>query len=320
MLQRRKAMTDSSQLFADVAEDARVSETPLVDKGFASVRKIGNGLYAAISDPSKGNTTVCNGGSLVGRDAALLLEGFATPAGASFQMDALRMVSQAPVKGALDTHYHIEHSTGNASYGTRGIEVWAHPAVARRIVDSYMPLQEADRPAALGDPGPQARGPARPNGRSWRPRHGGQPVVAWLRGEGAQPVGGPAAEEDPNQGFAETARGVWEMLSVVKQLSLAIFGPPRGTSLTHPFRRRLATRAGRILAASRAKHSAEPLQPFDHFGDLLRLCGAERVEERREVPPRELVAHVAADRFADEDPCPAAVRRIRLALHQPARL
>src|SRR5438034_6209658 len=130
--------------------DTRMSKTPLVDKGFASVRKIGNGLYATISDWSKGNTTVCNGGFLVGRDAALLVEGFATPAGASFQMDALRMVSQAPVKGALDTHYHLDHSLGNAFYGTRGIEVWAHPAVARRIVDSYTPLQGADRAAALG--------------------------------------------------------------------------------------------------------------------------------------------------------------------------
>ena len=143
-------MTDKSQPLADVADDARVSETPLVDKGFASVRKIGNGLYATISDMSKGNTTVCNGGFLVGRDAALLLEGFATPAGASFQMDALRMVSQAPVKAALDTHYHLDHSMGNVFYGTRGIEVWAHPAVARRMVDSYTPLQGADRAAVLG--------------------------------------------------------------------------------------------------------------------------------------------------------------------------
>ena len=143
-------MTDSKQPFADVADNARVSETPLVDKGFASVRKIGNGLYATISDISKGNTTVCNGGFLVGRDAALLVEGFATPAGASFQMDALRMVSPAPVRGALDTHYHLDHSIGNTFYGSRGIEVWAHPAVARRIVESYTPLQGADRVVALG--------------------------------------------------------------------------------------------------------------------------------------------------------------------------
>src|SRR4029450_8673000 len=68
ILQRRKTMTDSAQPFADIADDARVSETPLVDKGFASVRKIGNGLYATISDLSTADTTVCNGGLLGGRE------------------------------------------------------------------------------------------------------------------------------------------------------------------------------------------------------------------------------------------------------------
>src|SRR5260370_31115098 len=53
-------------LAAEMAGDSRVSATPIVDKGFASVRQIGNGLYATISDPSKGNTTLCNGGFLVG--------------------------------------------------------------------------------------------------------------------------------------------------------------------------------------------------------------------------------------------------------------
>src|SRR5260221_13926821 len=38
----------------------------------------------------------------------------------------------------------------NSFYGAKGIEIWAHPTAARRIVDSYTPLQEADRAAALG--------------------------------------------------------------------------------------------------------------------------------------------------------------------------
>src|SRR5258707_10421391 len=108
-------------LAAELTSDARVSQTPLVDKGFASVRKIGEGLYATISDPSKGFQTVCNGGFLVGKDGALLVEGFISVAGAAFQMDALRMVSQVAVKGALDTHYHFDHSMGNAFYGANGI-------------------------------------------------------------------------------------------------------------------------------------------------------------------------------------------------------
>src|SRR5882724_4757650 len=66
-------------LAAELAGDSRVSQTVIADKGFASVRKIGNGLYATISDYSKGPVTICNGGFLVGKDAALLLEGFASP-------------------------------------------------------------------------------------------------------------------------------------------------------------------------------------------------------------------------------------------------
>jgi len=54
---------------AELATDSRVSQTPIVDKGFASVRKIGEGLYATISDPSKGYQTVCNGGSWLAKMA-----------------------------------------------------------------------------------------------------------------------------------------------------------------------------------------------------------------------------------------------------------
>src|SRR2546421_2688059 len=136
-------------LAAELAGDSRVSQTPIVDKGFASVRKIGNGLYATISDYSKGTTTICNGGFLVGKDAALLVEGFTTPAGASFQMDALRLASQVPVKGALDTHYHFDHSMGNSFYGANGIPLWAHASAAKRIVENYLPMQGADKEAAL---------------------------------------------------------------------------------------------------------------------------------------------------------------------------
>src|SRR5215813_8790267 len=67
-----------SALGPEFVADSRISQTVVVDKGFASIRKIGSGLYATISDPTKGNTTLCNGGFLVGRDAAILIEGFTT--------------------------------------------------------------------------------------------------------------------------------------------------------------------------------------------------------------------------------------------------
>jgi glyoxylase-like metal-dependent hydrolase (beta-lactamase superfamily II) len=136
-------------LAEELGADSRISQIPIVDKGFAAVRKVGDGLYATISDPSKGNTTICNGGFLVGKDAALLIEGFTTPGGAAFQMETLRTISQVPVKGALDTHYHFDHSMGNSFYGANGIQLYAHATAARRIVENYSVLQGVDRDAAL---------------------------------------------------------------------------------------------------------------------------------------------------------------------------
>ena len=132
-----------------VADDPRVSQAPIADAGFASVRKIGDGLYATISDTSKGFVTICNGGFLIGKDAGLLLEGFGTTAGAAFQMDAYRKVAQTPATGALLTHYHFDHSLGSSVYGANGVSIWAHSTVSKRIMENYAPLQGADRAVVL---------------------------------------------------------------------------------------------------------------------------------------------------------------------------
>ena len=158
---RRKFLTEASRLSAVYAmagalpfpaltvgkllDHPQIAQTPLVDAGFASVRKVGEGVYATISDTSKGLSTMCNGGFLYGKDAALLVEGFVTGNGAAFQLDTLRKVSQAPAAGALDTHYHFDHSLGNAYYAGNGIQLWAHSAVPQRIATSYAPMQGADR-------------------------------------------------------------------------------------------------------------------------------------------------------------------------------
>src|SRR6266849_3618832 len=136
-------------LAESLGRDSRIAQTPIVDKGFASVRKVGDRLYATISDTSKGLQTMCNGGFLIGKSASLLVEGFVSPAGASFQFETLRTLSQGPIMGALDTHYHFDHTNGNSFYGANGIGVFAHAGVARRIYESYVPMQGADKAAFL---------------------------------------------------------------------------------------------------------------------------------------------------------------------------
>jgi glyoxylase-like metal-dependent hydrolase (beta-lactamase superfamily II) len=122
---------------------------PLVDRGFASARKIAEGVYGVISDPSKGPDTLCNGGFVFGKEAALAWEGYASPKGAAFQMEALRMVTKVPVKAAIDSHYHFDHSMGNAQYATLGIPVWAHEKVVPLIVERYVAIQNRSKAAWL---------------------------------------------------------------------------------------------------------------------------------------------------------------------------
>jgi glyoxylase-like metal-dependent hydrolase (beta-lactamase superfamily II) len=132
-----------------LAEDPRIASTPIVDAGLASVRKISEGTYATISDTSKGMTTMCNGGFLVGKDAALLIEGFVTANGAAFQLETLRKVTLVPAAGAVDSHYHFDHSCGNSYYGSNNIPLWGHTAVAKRITEEYLPMQTADKAMIL---------------------------------------------------------------------------------------------------------------------------------------------------------------------------
>jgi glyoxylase-like metal-dependent hydrolase (beta-lactamase superfamily II) len=120
-----------------LADDPRIAKQPIADKGFASIRKIGDGLYATIADRSKGLQARCNGGFLIGRDAAIMVEGFQTTTGAAFQLETLRTVTQLPVRAAINTHWHFDHTLGNSVYGGAAIPIWAHGEVPARMSAVY---------------------------------------------------------------------------------------------------------------------------------------------------------------------------------------
>ncbi len=116
---------------AQVPSGHRIADKPVADKGFASIRQIGDGVYATISDRSKGLQTRSNGGFIIGKDTALLVEGFQTPIGAAFQVETYRTVSKVPIRAALNTHFHFDHSMGNSFYGGQSIPIWAHALLPR---------------------------------------------------------------------------------------------------------------------------------------------------------------------------------------------
>ena len=122
---------------------------PLLDRGFARVTEMAPGVYVTIADGSKGPQCLSNGGVIAGRDAALIVEGHFQPAGAALEIEVARMISKAPVRGALDTHFHLDHSFGNLAYAEQRIPILAHDKVTPLMKEHYAARKGVDKTPLL---------------------------------------------------------------------------------------------------------------------------------------------------------------------------
>jgi glyoxylase-like metal-dependent hydrolase (beta-lactamase superfamily II) len=91
--------------------------TTVAREPFGSLERIGDGVWALVSNPLGGDrTTLSNGGLIVGRNAVLAIEGFNTPQGAEWLANKAReLTGRWPTHVAL-THYHSDHANGVAGY------------------------------------------------------------------------------------------------------------------------------------------------------------------------------------------------------------
>ncbi len=89
-----------------------VTETP-----FARLEAIGPGTWAVISTPLGGErTTFSNGGLIAGRTGVIAVEGFYTPAGATWLAEqSVRLTGRWP-SHVVVTHYHVDHAAGVDGY------------------------------------------------------------------------------------------------------------------------------------------------------------------------------------------------------------
>jgi glyoxylase-like metal-dependent hydrolase (beta-lactamase superfamily II) len=106
---------------------------PLIDRGFASVSLLADGVYVTIANPEKGLQCLSNGGVIVGRERVLLVEGHFQPAGAALEAEVAGTFSKAPVMAAIDSHYHLDHTFGK--WRLRGTAHPDHGARARTGLD-----------------------------------------------------------------------------------------------------------------------------------------------------------------------------------------
>ncbi len=93
----------------------------IAQEPWGRLEQVADGVWALISTPLDGDrTTLCNGGIIAGSDGALVVESFATPAGASWMAGQTRDLAGRWPSHVVMTHFHGDHTGGLEGYQSQG--------------------------------------------------------------------------------------------------------------------------------------------------------------------------------------------------------
>lgn len=88
-----------------------------------TVKKVGDGVYAAIG--SDGGKAGSNAGFIVGSNAVLVVDTFEGPEAAQGLLAEIKKVTNLPIRFVVNTHYHLDHTGGNAVFEQAGATIVA---------------------------------------------------------------------------------------------------------------------------------------------------------------------------------------------------
>jgi cyclase len=88
-----------------------------------AIKKIGEGVYAAIG--SDGGKAGSNAGFVVGSNGVLVIDTFEEVGPARELLAEIRKVTNLPIRFVVNTHYHLDHTGGNAAFAEAGATILA---------------------------------------------------------------------------------------------------------------------------------------------------------------------------------------------------
>lgn len=103
-----------------------VPVAPKAEDDFQIV-KVADRVYAAIAKP--GGLASGNAGFVIGDDGVLIFDTFFTPAAISELIAEIESLTKLPIKFAVNSHYHLDHTGGNQVLLARGVPIIAHDNV-----------------------------------------------------------------------------------------------------------------------------------------------------------------------------------------------
>lgn len=110
--------------FAGVVASRQASST---DNQFFTVEPLGNNVFAAIDKPK--SSAGSNAGFVVGDDGVAVIDTFEDAKAAQQLLAEIQKLTKLPIKFVVNTHYHLDHVTGNGVFSRAGAVVMAQENV-----------------------------------------------------------------------------------------------------------------------------------------------------------------------------------------------
>jgi len=111
---------------SDSAGHSSLTAAPKAEDDFQIV-KVADGVYAAIAKP--GGVASGNAGFVIGNDGVLIFDTFSTPVAIEELIAEIQKLTKLPIKYAVNSHYHLDHTGGNQVLVARGVPIIAHDNV-----------------------------------------------------------------------------------------------------------------------------------------------------------------------------------------------
>jgi len=100
--------------------------------------KVADGVYSYVDseDPSPVHSFGANAGIIIGRDGIVVVDTLISAKEAKRFIKDIRAVSDKPVKYAVNTHYHLDHTLGNSEFAKLGATVIAHASTKASLLEN----------------------------------------------------------------------------------------------------------------------------------------------------------------------------------------